>query len=123
RLAWGPSLTFDMRDRWAAFPKRWAAMRNFVFASESNCDAGPGRGLRPQLPAAAHDVLVAGELLRPHRPARRQLAGGDAALGAHADLAAVGELGVEALCITMGASTLAMKRSAAAASSVTIASV
>src|SRR5262249_25668650 len=62
RLAWGPSLTFDMRDRWAAFPKRWAAMRNFVFASESNCDAGPGRGLRPQLPAAAHDVLVAGEL-------------------------------------------------------------
>ena len=44
-------------------------------------------------PDAAHAILEAGELLDADRAARVQLAGGDADLGAEAELAAVGELG------------------------------
>src|SRR4051812_43471521 len=47
---------------------------------------------RPDLPRAADAVLEAGELLDANRPARVQPAGGDADLGAEAELAAVGEL-------------------------------
>jgi hypothetical protein len=46
--------------------------------------AGPGR--------AAHAVFERGQLLDADRPARMHLAGGDADLGAHAELAAIGEL-------------------------------
>ena len=44
-------------------------------------------------PVALHQIFEAGQLLGPHRAARVHLAGGDADLGAHAELAAVGELG------------------------------
>ena len=47
----------------------------------------------PHLARAPHDVLERGELLDADGPARVQAAGGDADLGAHAELAAVGELG------------------------------
>ena len=49
--------------------------------------------LRPRLAGAAHHILEAGELLDADGAARVQLAGGDADLGAEAELAAVGELG------------------------------
>ena len=48
---------------------------------------------RPRLAGAAHDVLEGGELLDADGAAGVQAAGGDADLGAHAELAAVGELG------------------------------
>src|SRR5437762_5974551 len=48
---------------------------------------------RPDLAVPADDVFVAGELLGADRAAGVQLAGGDADLGAHAELAAIGELG------------------------------
>src|SRR5690606_28713291 len=47
---------------------------------------------RPCLAAAAHDVLVAGQLLGADRAARVDPARCDADLGAHAELAAVREL-------------------------------
>ena len=49
--------------------------------------------LAPDLPRPAHHVLVGGELFGPHRTAGMQLVGGDADLGAEAELATVGELG------------------------------
>src|SRR5262245_28889094 len=48
---------------------------------------------RPHLPRPAHHVLEGGELLDADGAARVQAAGGDADLGAHPELAAVGELG------------------------------
>ena len=48
---------------------------------------------RPDLAGAADAVLEAGQLLDADRPARVHAAGGDADLGAHAEFAAVGELG------------------------------
>src|SRR5262249_25233827 len=48
---------------------------------------------RPGLPAAAHAVFEAGELVDPDRPARVEATGGNANLGAETELAAVGELG------------------------------
>src|SRR5262249_39573163 len=48
---------------------------------------------RSDLPRAAHAILEAGQLLDAHRPARMEAAGGDADLGAEAELAAIGELG------------------------------
>ena len=50
------------------------------------------RWSRPDLPGAAHAILEAGELFDADRAAGMQLAGGDADLGAEAELAAVGEL-------------------------------
>src|SRR5882762_7659428 len=50
------------------------------------------RWSRPDLPGAAHAILEAGELLDADRTAGVQLAGGDADLGAEAELAAIGEL-------------------------------
>src|SRR6476469_8600789 len=47
---------------------------------------------RPDLPGTANPVLEAGQLLDADRPARMHTAGGDADFGAHAELAAVGEL-------------------------------
>ena len=53
-----------------------------------------GRGLlRSYLPVAAHPILEGAELLDPDRPARVHAPGGDADLGAEAELAPVGELG------------------------------
>src|SRR5688572_18313122 len=57
----------------------------------------PGRppnpeGSGPDLPAAAHHVLVAGELLHAHRTTRVKPVGGNADLRAHAKFAAIGEL-------------------------------
>src|ERR1700722_20719859 len=49
--------------------------------------------LGPCLPVAAHPVLERAELLEPNRPARVHAPGGDADLGAEAELSAVGELG------------------------------
>src|SRR4029079_1420878 len=51
-----------------------------------------GRSSRPDLPGAAHAILEAGELLDAAWAAGVQLAGGDADLGAEAELATVGEL-------------------------------
>jgi hypothetical protein len=47
----------------------------------------------PDLARAAHAVLEGGQLLDADRAARMHLAGGDADLGAHAEFAAIGELG------------------------------
>src|SRR5574339_270058 len=47
----------------------------------------------PDLSGATHHVLERRELLNADRAPRVQAAGGDADLGAHAELAAVGELG------------------------------
>src|SRR5690606_28850441 len=51
-----------------------------------------GRASRADLPRAAHAVFEAGELLDADRAAGVHLAGGDADLGAEAELAAVREL-------------------------------
>src|SRR5437762_4445173 len=51
------------------------------------------RSSRPDLPGAAHAIFEAGELLDADRATGVQLAGGDADLGAEAELAAIGELG------------------------------
>src|SRR5690606_16703447 len=60
---------------------------------ETNPASGSARWMSgADLAAAAHDVLVARELGRADRPARVDLARRDADLGAHAELAAVGEL-------------------------------
>src|SRR5271156_196744 len=48
---------------------------------------------RPRLPVAAHAILEGAELLDADRPAGVHAPGGDADLGAEAELAAVGELG------------------------------
>src|SRR4029453_12914045 len=48
---------------------------------------------RSDLPRAAHAILEAGQLFDAHWPARMEAAGGDADLGAEAELAAIGELG------------------------------
>src|SRR5262245_50670679 len=48
--------------------------------------------LPTQLTRASYDVLVARQLLDTYGPARVELVGGDADLGAHAELSAVGEL-------------------------------
>src|SRR3954467_7399107 len=47
---------------------------------------------RPRLPAAVHAIFEAGELLGSNRPAGVEFSGGDADLGAEAELAAVGKL-------------------------------
>src|ERR1700734_1141279 len=57
----------------------------------SSCDQRAGLS-RPRLPAAADAVLETGELFDADRAARMQPAGGDADLGAEAELAAVGKL-------------------------------
>src|SRR3546814_5909482 len=49
--------------------------------------------LGPDVAPATHLVLVAGQLLGANGAAGVQLAGGNADLGPHAELAAVGELG------------------------------
>src|SRR5688572_8347604 len=49
--------------------------------------------LRSRLSVAAHDIFEGGELFGADRSARMHLAGADANLGAHAELAAIGELG------------------------------
>ena len=49
--------------------------------------------LRPRLPRPAHHVFEARQLLGAHRAAGVQAVGRDADLRAHAELAAVGELG------------------------------
>ena len=49
--------------------------------------------LGPCLPVAAHPILERAELLEPDRPAGVHAPGGDADLGAEAELSAVGELG------------------------------
>src|SRR5690606_27238662 len=64
-------------------PRMAASLNKTIIASLS---------LGPRLALAAHPVLVAGQLLRANRSAGVQLAGGDADLGAHAELATVGEL-------------------------------
>ena len=61
-------------------------------------DAGSGtarrsQSSRPGLARAVHAVFEARQLLDADRAARVHPAGGDADLGAHAELAAVGELG------------------------------
>src|SRR5712671_1720765 len=48
--------------------------------------------LWPGLAAAANDIFENRELLDANRPARMELAGADADLGAHAELPAIGEL-------------------------------
>src|SRR5687768_13935711 len=48
---------------------------------------------RPDLPGPADTVVEAGELLDADRPARMEAPGGNADLGAEAELPAVGELG------------------------------
>ena len=70
-----------------------------------------------------HAIFEAGELLDADRAARVQAAGGDADLGAEAELAAVGELGRGVVQHDRAESTSRRKRSAAPRSSVTIASV
>src|SRR3984893_16535302 len=57
----------------------------------SSCDQGADRA-RPRLSAAADAVLETGKLFDSDRAARVQPAGGDADLGAEAELAAVGKL-------------------------------
>src|SRR5438034_245277 len=47
---------------------------------------------RPRLPGAVDAILEAGQLLGTNRPAGVEFAGGDADLGAEAELAAIGEL-------------------------------
>ena len=54
--------------------------------------AAEGRS-RPGLARPAHPVFERGQLLDADRPARMHPAGGDADLGAEAELAAIGELG------------------------------
>src|SRR5262249_10840395 len=46
----------------------------------------------PYLPRPTHDILVVGQLLHSHRPARVEPVGGDPDLGIHPELAAIGEL-------------------------------
>ena len=47
----------------------------------------------PHLPISMDDVLIAAQLLQPHRAAGMELLGGDAHLTAQTELAAVGEAG------------------------------
>ena len=53
----------------------------------------PAEFSRSDLPRSVYAILEAGQLLDAHRPARMEAAGGDADLGAEAELAAIGELG------------------------------
>src|SRR3984885_15998707 len=55
---------------------------------------GPASRLSgPHLAGAVHDILVAGELLHPHRPARVETIGGNPYFRAHAEFTAIGKLG------------------------------
>src|ERR687896_1673894 len=78
-------------------PKRSvSAVRNCIARSPwmgSRRGATPRASSRTDLPVAAHHVFEAGQLLDPDRTAGVQAAGRDANLGAHAELAAIGELG------------------------------
>ena len=47
----------------------------------------------PDLARATHHILVTGELFDAHRAARMEFIGGNADFRAHAEFAAVGELG------------------------------
>src|SRR5512146_788065 len=61
-------------------------------AAESPRSPAAAPSLRPDLACAAHDILVAGQLLDTHRAAGVEAIGGDADLRSHAELAAIGEL-------------------------------
>src|SRR6185369_6047997 len=54
--------------------------------------APPRASAGTHLSAAAHHVLVTGELLHAHRSTRVEAVGGDADLGAHAEFAAIRKL-------------------------------
>src|SRR4029077_17870551 len=66
-------------------------LRGYAYVGRS-AETPPERS-RPDLPRTAHAVFKGGQLLGADRPARVEAAGGDADLGAEAELAAVGELG------------------------------
>src|SRR5262249_40821237 len=71
-----------------------AADRKCRRTSRYACRARAGEGeSRTRLTGAEDTILEGGELLDAHRAARVHAAGGDADLGAEAELAAVGELG------------------------------
>ena len=98
-------------------------------ASSQSRAAGPcrrsslaGRDHGRDLPRAAHAVFEAGQLLDADRAARVEAAGGDADLGAEAELAAVGELG-RGVVQHDGGIDLAQEFLRRGASSVTIESV
>ena len=57
-----------------------------------HCEAMTER-FSPHLPISMDDVLIAAQLLQPHRAAGMELLGGDTHLTAQAELAAVGEAG------------------------------
>src|SRR6202167_6683774 len=74
----------------------WRTLR----PSAPGCGASPRctihtaseRNLSPNLPAAPHHILVAGQLFDADRSACMKFVGADADLGAHAEFAAVGKL-------------------------------
>ncbi len=91
-----------LRDRLAARRPRaqegtrnsWPLKRNPLPAPAglTVCFGDVGGKSWPRLPAAAYAIFETGELLDPDRAARMHPPGGDADLGAEAELAAVGEL-------------------------------